>query len=157
MWSVRTDGTEVVRGVSAVNLAFLEFGVDSSNQNLAEYIGAILAVLGQVILHRHSPEERQCDSPDMGRPRGVRVTNASIVWTLLCIAADVVVYSRQGSDAYRWRGQRAMRSPVPPVGHREGPDDDCVGRSGGYRKERGRSGGDGSGSGCEGDNRIMCP
>jgi hypothetical protein len=44
IWSVRTDGAEVVRGVSAVNLAFLEFGVDSSNQNLAEYIGAILAV-----------------------------------------------------------------------------------------------------------------
>jgi hypothetical protein len=50
IWSVRTDGAEVVRGVSTVNLAFLEFGVDSSNQNLAEYIGAILAVLGQVIL-----------------------------------------------------------------------------------------------------------
>jgi hypothetical protein len=50
IWSVRTDGAEVVRGVSAVNLAFLGFGTDSSNQNLAEYIGAILAVIGQVIL-----------------------------------------------------------------------------------------------------------
>ena len=37
IWSVRTKGSEVVRGVSAVDLSFLEFGVDSSNQNLAEY------------------------------------------------------------------------------------------------------------------------
>jgi hypothetical protein len=50
VWSLRTDGAQVVRGVSAVSLASLDFGVDSSNQNLAEYIGAILEVLGQVIL-----------------------------------------------------------------------------------------------------------
>jgi hypothetical protein len=38
IWSVRTNGAEVVRGVSAVSLAFLGFGVDSANQNLAQYI-----------------------------------------------------------------------------------------------------------------------
>ena len=47
IWAVRTDGTEVVRGVSAVDLSFLGFGVDSSYQNLSEYIGAILAEVGQ--------------------------------------------------------------------------------------------------------------
>jgi hypothetical protein len=31
IWSVRTDGAEVVRVVSAASLAFLGFGVDSSN------------------------------------------------------------------------------------------------------------------------------
>jgi hypothetical protein len=36
IWSVRTNGTEVVRGVSAVNLDFLGFRTDSSNHNLAE-------------------------------------------------------------------------------------------------------------------------
>lgn len=33
IWSVRTIGSEIARGVSAVNIASLEFGVDSSNQN----------------------------------------------------------------------------------------------------------------------------
>lgn len=98
IWSVRTNGAEVVRGVSAVNLAFLGFGTDSSNQNLAEYIGAILAVIGQVILgFSGTGIALRGDSVTAltwtitERPRGVRVTNASMIWTLLCIAADVDV------------------------------------------------------------------
>jgi hypothetical protein len=98
IWSVRTNGTEVVRGVSAVNLDFLGSGTDSSNQNLAEYIGAILAVLGQVILgFSGTGIALRGDSVTAltwamtERPRGVRVTNASMIWTLLCIAADVDV------------------------------------------------------------------
>jgi hypothetical protein len=98
IWSVRTNGTEVVRGVSAVNLDFLGFGTDSSNQNLAEYIGAILAVLGQVILgFSGTGIALRGDSVTAltwamtERPRGMRVTNASMIWTLLCIAADVDV------------------------------------------------------------------
>lgn len=98
IWSVRADGAEVIRGVSAVNLAFLEFGADSSNQNLAEYIGAILAVIGQVILgFSGTGIALRGDSVTAltwamtERPRGVRVTNASMIWTLLCIAADVEV------------------------------------------------------------------
>jgi hypothetical protein len=50
IWYDREHGTEVALGVSAVNLEFLAFGVDSSNQNLAEFIGAILAVIGQIML-----------------------------------------------------------------------------------------------------------
>jgi hypothetical protein len=98
IWSVRTDGAEVVRDVSAVNLAFLDLGVDSSNKNLAEYIVAILAVLGQVILgFSGTGIALRGDSVTAltwamtERPRGVRLTNASMVWTLLCIAADVDV------------------------------------------------------------------
>ena len=98
IWSVRTNGSEVVRGVSAVDLSFLEFGVDSSNQNLAEYIGAILAVVGQVMLgFLGTSIALRGDSVTAltwtrtERPRGVRVTNASMIWTLLCIAAGVEV------------------------------------------------------------------
>jgi hypothetical protein len=50
IWSVRMNGFEFARGVSAVNLAFLGFGTDSTTQNLMEYIGAILAVIGQMML-----------------------------------------------------------------------------------------------------------
>ena len=98
IWSVRTNGSEVVRGVSAVDLSFLDFGVDSSNQNLAEYIGAILAVIGQVKLGFSGKSiALRGDSVTAltwaitERPRGVRVTNASMIWTLLCVAAGVDV------------------------------------------------------------------
>ena len=82
------DGSEVVEGVSAVNLAFLEFGVDSSNHN--SYIGAILAVIGQVML-RFSGMGIALRGDSVGaltwtmteRPRGVSVTNKSMMWTLL--------------------------------------------------------------------------
>ena len=50
IWYDRDSGTEVVLGVSAVCLGFLGFGVESSNQNLAEYMGAIIAVAGQIML-----------------------------------------------------------------------------------------------------------
>ena len=83
IWFVRTNGSEVVRGV---DLSFLEFGVDSSIQNLAEYIGAILAVVGQVMLGFLGTSIALWTRTE--RPRGVRVTNAS---TPLCIAAGVEV------------------------------------------------------------------
>ena len=41
---------EVVVGVGSVDLTLVGFGTDSSFQNLSEYIGAILAVIGQVVL-----------------------------------------------------------------------------------------------------------
>ena len=41
IWFVREGGAEEVLGVSAIDLRFLGFGVDSSNQNLSEFIGAI--------------------------------------------------------------------------------------------------------------------
>jgi hypothetical protein len=92
------DGSEVVKGVSAVNVAFMEFGVDSSKKNLAEYIGAI-AVIGQVML-RFSGTGIALRGDRVGaltwtmteRPRGLSVTNTSMLWTLLCIAADAKVF-----------------------------------------------------------------
>jgi hypothetical protein len=88
---VRTyDGSEVVRGASAVNLAFLGSGVESANQKLAEYIGAILAMIGQGIAPRGDSVTTLTWTMTK-RPKGVRVTNATMVVTLLCIAADVDV------------------------------------------------------------------
>ena len=98
IWYRREHGAEVAVGVSAVNLEFLAFGVDSSNQNLAEFIGAILAVIGQIIMGLSG-----CSLALRGdsvtaltwaiteRPRGSIVSNASMVWTLLCVATDIDV------------------------------------------------------------------
>ena len=48
IWAMRTNGDEVERGVRAIKLSFLGFGVDSlSNQNLSKYIGAILEGVGR--------------------------------------------------------------------------------------------------------------
>lgn len=43
IWFQRTNGAEVAMGVCAVDLSFLNFWIDSSFQNLSEFIGAILA------------------------------------------------------------------------------------------------------------------
>jgi hypothetical protein len=98
IWSVRKDGAEEVQGVSTVDFSRLGFGVDSSFQNLSEFIGAILAVIGQVILgFSGSSLALRGDSVTAltwaitERPRGLIVTNAAMVWTLLCIAADINV------------------------------------------------------------------
>jgi hypothetical protein len=50
IWYVTSNGAEVAAGVCAVSLAFLGFKDDSSNQNLCEFIGAIIAVIGHVVL-----------------------------------------------------------------------------------------------------------
>jgi hypothetical protein len=50
IWYTAEDGAEVAKGVCAVDLTFLEFGTDSSSQNLWELIGAILTVMYQIAL-----------------------------------------------------------------------------------------------------------
>ena len=98
IWYARDNGTEVAVGVSAVDLTFLEFGEDSSFQNLAEFIGAILAVMGQIILGLSSRSlALRGDSVTAltwaitERPRGSIVTQAAMLWSLLCVATDVNV------------------------------------------------------------------
>ena len=98
IWFARGGGTEVALGVCAVDLSFLEFGDDSSYQNLAEFIGAIIAVAGQILLGFSGRSlALRGDSVTANtwafteRPRGSIVTNASMVWTLLCLAADINV------------------------------------------------------------------
>ena len=94
----RANGTEASRGVCAVDLTRLGFDSDSSFQNLAEFIGAILAVLRHTALGNAG-----CSIALRGdsvtaltwaiteRPRGSIATNAAMIWTLLCVAADVHV------------------------------------------------------------------
>jgi hypothetical protein len=98
IWSDRSTGAEVIHGVSAVDFTLLGFGSDSSFQNLSEYIGAILAVIGQVMLGAAgSTLALRGDSVTAltwaitERPKGVIVTKAAMVWSLLCIAADINV------------------------------------------------------------------
>jgi hypothetical protein len=98
IWYQTSHGAEVATGVSAVSLEFLGFGDDSSFQNLCEFIGAIIAVLGHVILgNRGRTLALRGDSITAltwaltERPRGSIVTNAAMIWTLLCVAADVDV------------------------------------------------------------------
>jgi hypothetical protein len=114
IWYDRDSGTEVVLGVSAVCLGFLGFGVDSSNQNLAEYIGAIIAVSGQVMLgYSGRSLALRGDSVTAltwaisERPRGKIVTNASIVWTLLCVATNIDVRELLTYQEMRTRGVTA--------------------------------------------------
>jgi hypothetical protein len=98
IWYERVNGTEVAKGVCAVDLSFLEFGEDSSYQNLSEFIGAIVAVVGHILLGNrgqslalrgHSVTALTWAITE--RPRGSTVTNAAMVWTLLCVAADIDV------------------------------------------------------------------
>ena len=96
VWYQRINGAEVVVGVCAVDLTFMSFRDDSSFQNLAEFMGAILAVIGHILQgHRGKTLALRGDSVTAltwawtERPRGSIVTNAAMVWTLLCIAADV--------------------------------------------------------------------
>ena len=98
IWFTRSDGAEECIGVSAIDLTFLGFGVDSSYQNLSEFIGAILAVIGQVILGcsgrclaLRGDSVTALTWAITERPRGSIVTNAAMIWTLLCIATDVNV------------------------------------------------------------------
>lgn len=96
IWYAVENGAEVAKGVCAVDLTFLEFGTDSSFQNLSEFIGAILAVMGQIAIGRAGQSlALRGDSVTAltwsitERVRGSIVTNASMVWTLLCVAADI--------------------------------------------------------------------
>ena len=98
IWYNREHGAEVALGVGAVSLRFLGFGSDSSYQNLSEFIGAILAVIGQIMIGLSgSSIALRGDSMTAltwaitERPRGSIVSNASMVWTLLCVATDVDV------------------------------------------------------------------
>jgi hypothetical protein len=138
IWYGVDNGAEVAIRVCAVDLNFLQFGTDSSSQNLSEFIGAILAVMGQIALG-----QSECYWALRGdsvtaltwsiteRVRGILVTNASMVWTLLC------GHSSPGGHAYSRRRQRQLRPAI-----KEGsPLDNDSSRGGCYHGVR--KGGDG--------------
>jgi hypothetical protein len=119
IWFVRTDGAEVVRGVSAVNLAFLGFGTDSSNQNLAEYIDRT----GDpgFFRDRNSPEGRQRHGPDLDDDGETQRSQSDKCVDDLDAALHSCGRRRQGGCSYRRRGQQTMWSFISSVGYRKDP------------------------------------
>ena len=100
VWYGTIDGAEGAGGVCAVDLSFLGFGEDSSFQNLSEFIGAVIAVAGQVIMGLHGQTmSLRGDSVTAltwaitERPKGERVTRAAIIWTMLCVAVNINIDS----------------------------------------------------------------
>ena len=92
IWFKRAGGTEECLGGSAVDLRALKFGDDSSYQNVCEFIGVVLGVIGLVIMGvRDADVQLRGDSvsaltwAEAERYRGKRVTNAAMVYTVLCV------------------------------------------------------------------------
>ena len=92
LWFQRVNDGEVCVGGAAVDIRGLGFGEDSSFQNLAEYMGALIGVLGLVSLGIEGGDiEIRGDSiaaltwAQTERVRGTRVTNAAMVFTSACL------------------------------------------------------------------------
>jgi ribonuclease HI len=117
----RINGIEICIGGFAVDLKPFEFENDSSYQNTAEYIGVILALIAMVKLGFHGVDvEIRGDSisaltwAETGRPRGELVTNASIVFTLLCVATGLTVPKATHLEAKdNWRCDALSRTLKP--------------------------------------------
>jgi ribonuclease HI len=107
----RVDGTEMCVGGGAVDIRGLGFEGDSAFQNIAEYIGAIVGLGALIVLGtRCNDIEIRGDSiaaltwAQTERARGQRVTNASMVFTTMCIkhGMDVKVATHiRGEDNFR--------------------------------------------------------
>ena len=105
LWYSKGEDTETAVGVCAVGLSSPTFGDNSSYQNLVEFLGAILATTGQTIMG-HSVALRRDSISALTlavteRTRGAIVIRAAMVWTLLCVAADVHVRCSHTSSRRR--------------------------------------------------------
>ena len=92
LWFHRMENAEVCRGGGVVNLSRLHFNSDSSNQNLAEFVAALLGVIGLVKLGITVVDiEFIGDSmtalawPKSNVAKGERATNAAVIFTMLCL------------------------------------------------------------------------
>ena len=92
----RVDAVEVCVAATAIDLRGLNFGYDSSLQNMAECIGAITGIMGLLRLGISNEDiELRGDSlsaftcTKTGRPRGKIATNAAMVFTLLCVSHGI--------------------------------------------------------------------
>jgi hypothetical protein len=95
IWYTIRDNTEVPQGVCAVDISHLSFADDSQFQNLAEFLGAIVAVAGHAVHGRHGQSLMlRGDSITAltwavtERTRGSIVTKAAMIWAQLCVATD---------------------------------------------------------------------
>ena len=103
----RVKAVEVCVAATAIDLREL----DSSYQNTAEYVGAIVGILGHLKLGVSNEDiELRGDSLSAltwartERPRGKVVTNATMVFTLLCVSHGIEAKEAThigGHDNYR--------------------------------------------------------
>ena len=111
LWYKREHNRDVCLGGDAVDLSCLSFDSDSSNQNVAEFIGALLGVIGLVKLGvRNVDIELRGDSvtalswAKSNVPKGQRSMNAATIFTILCVALSVDVKSTchiSGDDNFK--------------------------------------------------------
>jgi ribonuclease HI len=121
LYRIDQDGVEVCLGGFAVALSSFGFADDSSYQNTAEYIGVILGLVALAKIGvRGVDVELRGDSitaltwAETGRPRGSLVTNASMVFTLLCVALGLTVRrSTHISGEKNWRCDTLSRTDEP--------------------------------------------
>ena len=133
LWCQRVNGAEVCLGGSAVSLRCLNFEGDSSYQNLCEFIGAMLGLIGlsklgirgvDVTMRGDSISALTWVSAE--RYRGVNVLNASLVFTMLCINQELIVKESvhiPGSDNGRcdalsrlWESGKTIKEVMTSIG-----------------------------------------
>ena len=92
----RDCNVEVCVGASAVDLRQLGFMTESRFQNVCEFIGAIVGIVGLVKLGVRGVDiEIRGDSmsaltwAQKERTRGSQVSNAAMVYTLVCVSCDI--------------------------------------------------------------------
>ena len=107
LWYKRLHNREVCFGGDAVDLPCLSFYSDSSNQNVAEFMGALLGIIGLVKLGvRNVDVELRGDSVTAlsWATKGQRSINAATIFTMLCVALSVDVKSTchiSGDDNFK--------------------------------------------------------
>ena len=107
LWYKRLHNREVCFGGDAVDLPCLSFHSDSSNQNMAKFMGALLGIIGLVKLGvRNVDVELRGDSVTAlsWATKGQRSINAATIFTMLCVALSVDVKSTchiSGDDNFK--------------------------------------------------------
>ena len=144
LWYRRINGAEVCLGGSAVSLRTLGFEDDSSYQNLCEFIGATLGMIGlgklgvrgvDVAMRGDSVSALTWVSTE--RYRGSNVSNASMVFTMLCITQELVVKESthiSGSDNGKcdalsrlWESGKSVNEVMKSIGLEGSRDVDLQG------------------------------
>ena len=86
------DNCEISFGAAAVDLAWLDFGTDSSYQNVAEYMGRLVGLIGllklgisNVAVKFRGDSLTALSLTKKEKSKGTLVSNAAIIFSLLCI------------------------------------------------------------------------
>ena len=126
LWYRRVDNAELCMGGSAVSTLSLTFGDDSSYQNLCEFIGVTLGMMGlvklgikgvDVTMRSDSISALTWESTE--RYRGANVSNASMVFTMLCIMQRFVVKESvhiSGTDNHKCNAVYRLHESANSIG-----------------------------------------